>query len=129
MRLLIDTHILIWWISDLDRLSQRLKDAMEDDEADIFVSVITPWEISINSGLGKLTFDPAFLADFDIRIRGLAFTPLAVTSAHGVRAGQLKGRNRDPFDRMLAAQALTEGLTFATADPHFVEFGVPLIWT
>ena len=128
MRLLIDTHVLIWWTSDQTKLPTSLNHRIAAQETEVFVSVVTPWEISIKMQSGKLNFDAAFLADFDTRIANMAFSPLAVTSAHGVAAGQLAGKHKDPFVRMLAAQALSEGLTLATLDPYFADFNVPTIW-
>jgi PIN domain nuclease of toxin-antitoxin system len=128
VRLLIDTHILIWTVRNEPKIPAKVEAAMRSTANMVHVSAVTPWEISIKASLGKLDFDKDFLDDFDARILQLAFEPLAITSAHGVEAGRMTGRNRDPFDRMLAAQAKLEGLTLVTADEKFKDFKVPLFW-
>ncbi len=128
VKILLDTHVLVWWALNDKRLSQRIDDQMTAKANEVFVSAATPWEIAIKVRLGKLRFDTAFLADFDTRIRELAFQPLAMTSAHGVAAAQLPGRHKDPFDRMIAAQAATEQLALVSTDPAFKVLGVPTVW-
>ena len=128
MKLLLDTHVLIWIVRGVV-IPAGVEAAVKSAVNEVYVSVITPWEISIKAGLGKFAFDQDFLEDFDNHIRALAFTPLPVKATHGVAAGRLSGRNRDPFDRMLAAQAISEGLTLATADHGFNEFPVTTMWS
>lgn len=128
MQYLIDTHILIWWVSDLDQISKRIQSLMRSDENQVFVSAVTPWEIAMKVQASKLAFDKAFLDDFDASLHSLAFTPLPVTSAHAVAAARLKGRHKDPFDRLLVAQAMTEQLTVITADPHIAALGAHTVW-
>ena len=120
--------MLIWIVRGVV-IPAGVEAAVKSAVNDVYVSVITPWEISIKASLGKLTFDQDFLDDFDNRVRARAFTLLPVKSTHGVSAGRLSGRNRDPFDRMLAAQAISEGLTLATADHGFNEFPVTTMWS
>ena len=124
-RLLLDTHTLIWW--DDDCLPRRVTTAIQNADA-VFVSAVTAWEIAIKTRAGKLTFEPQFLSDFDASIRSLAFEPLPIVSAHAVAAGALRGSHKDPFDRMLAAQAQVEGLTLVTADSRIAGLGVPVLW-
>ena len=128
MRLLLDTHTLIWWTQDLSKLPQRVQDLMIDPANQVFVSAVTPWEIAIKVRTGKLTFDAQFLANFDNRIRALAFEPLPITIAHGVASGALPGRHKDPFDRMLVAQAQVEQLTIITRDPAITALGAVVTW-
>ena len=117
MRLLLDTHVVIWLVEQPEKIVSRVAELIKDNSNDVFISAATPWEIAIKVRLGKLRFDAAFLADFDSRIRRLAFQPLPMTSAHGVAAAQLPGRHKDPFDRMIAAQAATNQLAQILCPP------------
>ena len=128
MKLLIDTHVLIWWTRDQDRLPKRVQSKLLTRHNEIFVSTVTAWEIAIKFRSGKLDFDPGFLADFDKSLAGLAFLPLAMTSLHAVTAAALPGTHRDPFDRMLAGQAAIEQMSLVRSDRKFASFGVPIIW-
>ena len=78
--------------------------------------------------LGKLTFDQAFLADWDASVRGLSFSPMPVTSAQMIAGAQIQSPHKDPFDRMLAGQALVEQMAIVSADPAFRSLGVQVIW-
>lgn len=129
MRLLLDTHVLIWVLANEPKIPTDVAAALKLASNEVIVSAITPWEISIKVELGKLTFDAAFLGEFDARMKALAFSSLPITSTHGVAAGRLLGRNRDPFDRMLAAQAISEGLILVTADRNFDDLNVPTMWS
>lgn len=128
MRLLLDTHVLIWIMQNSPRLSQRVADAVRSVETEVFVSVASGWEIGTKRRLGKLDFDDSFLDEFDSSLRRYAFEPLAINSQHAVRGARLPGEHRDPFDRLLVGQALCEGLTIATADRALATLGAPVIW-
>lgn len=128
MKLLVDTHVIIWWVTDPDRLSTIVDDLLQLGTIDVFVSPVTAFEIARKHGIGKLTFDASFLAEFDARIAKLGWRELPLTNAHAVAAGQLVGSHKDPFDRMLAAQAITEGLTVATIDPAIAALGAKVVW-
>ncbi|HCA86489.1 MAG TPA: PIN domain nuclease [Streptomyces sp.] len=122
MRLLLDTHVVLWWLADNPELSGELKDTL-DREADAYVSAVSPWEIAIKQSIGKLR-GPDDLAE---RVRDSEFNRLPVTAAHAVRAGRLPMHHKDPFDRMLVAQAQAEGLTLVTRDKWVQQYGVPLL--
>jgi PIN domain nuclease of toxin-antitoxin system len=126
--LLLDTHVLIWMCIKPSMIPTSVELIIKSSANQIFISAATPWEISIKLQKGKLDFDRAFLADFDNRIRGLAFEVLAITSAHGVAAGALKGRHQDPFDRMLVAQAQVEQLAIVSRDPELATLGAQVLW-
>lgn len=128
MKLLIDTHVVIWWVTDPDRLSTTVDDLLQSGAADVLVSPVTAFEIARKHGIGKLEFDAAFLAEFDVRIAALGWSELALTNAHAVAAGQLTVSHKDPFDRLIAAQAITEGLTVATLDPAIAALGAKVVW-
>ncbi|MDZ4843109.1 MAG: type II toxin-antitoxin system VapC family toxin [Hyphomicrobium aestuarii] len=94
----------------------------------VFVGAATAWEIAVKYHIGKLEFDFTFLSNFDNSVRQLGFEPIAVTSSHAVRGAEIKAPHKDPFDRMLAGQALVEGATLVSADPAFDWLGVETWW-
>ena len=111
MSLLLDTHVALWAITGDATLSEDLLDRLRHDP-DIFLSPVSLWEIAIKQGTGKLA-GPVDLAE---QVRDMGFRELPVTHAHAIAAGRLPPHHRDPFDRMLVAQAVTEGLTLASRD-------------
>ncbi|MEU6218451.1 type II toxin-antitoxin system VapC family toxin [Streptomyces sp. NPDC047022] len=119
MRLLLDTHVVLWWLDDSPELSGEVKDLL-DTEPGVYVSAVTPWEIAIKQSLGKLD-GPQDLAE---RVRDSQFSGLPVTAGHGVRAGRLPGHHRDSFDRILVAQAQIEGMTLVTRDKWIPQYDV-----
>lgn len=119
MRLLLDTHVVLWWLDDSPELSDEVK-SLIDTEPAVHVSAVTPWEIAIKQSLGKLQ-GPEDLAE---RVRDSQFTGLPVTAGHAVRAGRLPGHHRDPFDRILVAQAQIEGMTLVTRDKWIPQYEV-----
>ena len=121
-RLLLDTHVVLWWLVDDQTLSAELK-ATIDEEVDVFVSAATIWEVAIKQRLGKITAP----SDLPERIRDSELANLPITSDHAIAAGRLPLIRRDPFDRMLVAQAQTERLTLVTRDKSLHEYQVPLL--
>jgi PIN domain nuclease of toxin-antitoxin system len=115
--LLLDTHAFLWAAADPDELRPEARTAIEDSANDVLVSAGVAWEISIKVALGKLTVpaDPAVW--FPARVRSLGFQALDISSAHALAVGGLPEVHRDPFDRIMIAQAQIEGLTFVTRDP------------
>jgi prevent-host-death family protein len=122
VRLLLDTNALLWWLAD-EGLTAQARDVIADPENLVVVSAVSAWEISIKKALGKL----AAPDDLAHQIQAGGFAPLPITIAHGVAAGQLVRHHDDPFDRMLIAQALAEGLTIVTRDKRFNDYGVALL--
>lgn len=122
MRLLLDTHVILWWLSDSDELSDQVKDLL-DTEPSAHLSAVSAWEIAIKQTLGKLD-GPDDLAE---RVRDSQFTTLPITAGHGVRAGRLPALHRDPFDRILVAQAQIEGMTIVTRDKWIPRYDVPVM--
>lgn len=122
MRLLLDTNALLWWLADAG-LTAQAREAIADPANLVAVSAVSAWEISIKKALGKL----AAPDDLEHQVQAGGFTPLPITSAHGVAAGQLARHHDDPFDRMLIAQAVAEGLTIVTRDKRFGEYRVGLL--
>lgn len=120
MRLLLDAHVLLWWLADDAALESGVRALIANPDNEVLVSAATVWEISIKRALGKLDAPPE-VADV---IGQLGFTELPVTAADGERAGGLEHHHRDPFDRMLVAQAARIGATIVTRDAIFERYGV-----
>jgi PIN domain nuclease of toxin-antitoxin system len=122
VRLLLDTHALLWWLAD-EGLTSQARDAIADPAALVVVSAVSAWEISIKKALGKLVAPD----DLEHQVQAGGFMRLPISIAHGVAAGQLVRHHEDPFDRMLIAQAYAEGLTIVTRDKRFADYGVALL--
>lgn len=122
MSLLLDTHVVLWWLADDPQLPDEVKSRL-DQEPDVHVSAATIWEIAIKQALGKITA-PADLARL---VRDSGFRMLPIGIAHAMDAGRLPLIHRDPFDRILVAQARCEGLTLVTRDPHCQQYDVPIL--
>lgn len=128
MRLLLDTHAFLWWVLNDRRLPQDSRQIIADDDNDVLVSAASAWEITTKHRTGKLPeADP--LADNMIESIALeGFEELPVTVAEAARAGALPGPLRDPFDRMLIAQALSRNLVLVSNDLLFDRYGVRRLW-
>jgi PIN domain nuclease of toxin-antitoxin system len=125
MRALLDTHALLWALAEPKKLPTKVSDILIDPEHSIYVSAATLWEISIKVALKKLSAKPAaIVAELDT----LGFEELPVHSRHTLRLLELRAHHRDPFDRMLIAQALEEGLTLISHDPALSRYDVPVLW-
>lgn len=124
---LLDTHSLLWWWTDAGRLSAAARATIESDER-IVVSTASIWEIAIKTASGKLDVIENFQRDYRPLMSRNGFEALAMTDDHALMAAFLPGRHRDPFDRMLAAQAVIENLTLITRDPQLAGFGCSLLW-
>ena len=127
MRLLLDTHVFLWSAADPDQLSRAAREAIEDTTNDVLVSAASAWEITVKVALGKLAVpgDPA--SWFPARVGSLGFHALDITAAHALAVGGLPSLHRDPFDRIMIAQAQIEGLAFVTRDPDNLKYPVHLI--
>ena len=119
-RLLLDTHAFLWWLADAPQLSDAARKAIGDERNEVFVSAASGWEIAIKRQLGKLQAPD----DLDAAVEAEGFSHLPISFFHGEQAGLLPGHHRDPFDRMLVAQAQAEGLVIVTADPKLALYGV-----
>jgi PIN domain nuclease of toxin-antitoxin system len=122
--LLLDTHALLWWLAD-EGLTDQARDAIADPANLVTVSAASAWEISIKKALGKLSAPD----DLERQVGNNGFSPLPISIAHGLGAGQLRRHHDDPFDRMLIAQAFAEGLTIVTHDKRFADYGVAMLLT
>lgn len=123
-RLLVDTHALLWWLTDDPALSPPAREAIADPANEPLVSAASVWEIAIKRSLGKLSAPD----DLPERIAGEGFAWLPVSPVHAWQVRDLPPHHRDPFDRLLVAQALTDRLPIVTADAHLHDYGVEVRW-
>ena len=128
MRFLLDTHALLWWLFDDPRLSSTTRDIVGDGANDILVSSASAWEICTKHRLGRLPAASELARDVAGWVERARFTELPIRFAHAQRAGSWPQAHRDPFDRMLAAQAALEELPLISRDPALSAFGIRLIW-
>lgn len=128
LRLLLDTHALLWWAHEPERLSRRAYAAIEEGESDVFVSAVSAMEIATKSRIGKLGYRTSLAGDFVNEVEKLGFRQAALTCAHGDRGGSLAIANPDPFDRMLIAQAQLEDMVLVSNEKPFDNFGVLRLW-
>lgn len=128
VRLLLDTHALLWWLSADFQLAHLAREAIGDDEAIVYVSAASAWEIATKARLGKLPGAESIAQDFEAEIKQHGFFPLSISVEHGQRAGNLPGPHKDPFDRMLIAQAQTENLILVSNEVVFDQYGVTRLW-
>lgn len=124
MNLLLDTHTLLWWLADDPSLPVRARSSIADSENLVFLSAAVVWEIRIKQALGKLEIP----VDFQEILNGQPFTKLPISVEHAHAIADLPMHHRDPFDRILVAQAKMEGMTVVTRDPVFERYGIPVIW-
>jgi PIN domain nuclease of toxin-antitoxin system len=127
LRLLLDTHALLWWVTADSALTRRAS-AQIKQSSEVLVSAASAWEMAIKVGLGRLPSAIDLLNDFEAELRKDQFQPLLITAAHAIRAGLLPGPHKDPFDRMLIAQAQAENLAIVSKDSVFDHYGVRRIW-
>lgn len=128
MTLLLDTHTLLWFLTNDSSLSARARSAIEDAANVTHVSAASLWEVAIKSALGKLKLPAPYADIFPRQLETNGFGMLPITPAHCAALLTLPFHHRDPFDRMLLAQAKAEALTLVTDDGQFAAYGVPLLW-
>lgn len=122
MRLLLDTHVLLWALLEPQKLSPALRNALEDSDTTLLVSAATAWEIATKWRLGKLQQAQAVVENYTMALHRLAAVELPISGAVARAAGLWEVPHRDPFDRLLAAQAKADQLTLASTDPAFAQF-------
>jgi PIN domain nuclease of toxin-antitoxin system len=128
LRLLLDTHALIWWLAGDARLPEGARDAIHQHRQRVFVSAASAWEIATKVRLGKLPGAAAIVTEIARTIAAEGFSPLAVTVEHGQRAGGMPGPLQDPFDRMLIAQAMQDNLHLVSIERAFDAYGILRLW-
>jgi PIN domain nuclease of toxin-antitoxin system len=128
LRVLLDTHALLWAAIAPKKLSTKARELLSSFVTEVLVSAASAWEIATKVRIGKLAGAAAFSAAIAARVERLGFQALAVTLEHGQRAGSLPGPHRDPFDRMLIAQAQAENLAIVSNERVFDAYGIRRIW-
>lgn len=128
MRLLLDTHAFLWWLDGDERLSMKARNAIADTENNVLVSAASVWEIGTKFRIGKLDGAADVAADVPACIVAQGFEALSVTAEHAQRAGSLTGTHRDPFERMLIAQASSDNLQLVSNEALFDVYGVRRLW-
>jgi PIN domain nuclease of toxin-antitoxin system len=124
-RLLLDTNVVVWLLlNDRDAVSRKAVRVLRDERNTVSLSAVSVWEIAIKRSLGKLEIE----ADWNRALARLDFEPLPVTQLHAQQVEHLPWRHRDPFDRLLVAQAAVEDHVLVSADPRLAEYGVDVIW-
>jgi PIN domain nuclease of toxin-antitoxin system len=128
VRLLVDTQAWLWMLSEPDRLSRRARRLVQRSDSELFLSAASAWEIAIKWGLGKLTLpgDPAEYVPSRMERSGVI--PLPIKHAHVVQVARLPSHHRDPFDRVLVAQASLEEMTLLTGDRQLEPYGIRIEW-
>ena len=128
VRVLLDTHAFLWWVADSARLSGAARRVIDDEGNTIFVSAVSAWEIATKHRIGKLPQAEAVALDVTGSIAGQGFEALAITVDDAERAGRLPGPHRDPFDRVLIAQAQARDLAVVSVDRALDGYGVHRLW-
>jgi PIN domain nuclease of toxin-antitoxin system len=127
VRLLLDTHTLLWWVWNSPRLGKHARSLMGSDATLVWVNAVSIWEMSIKAPLGRLDRLPPFEKELRIELERSDFRPLPITFEHAWEVSKLPLHHRDPFDRMLIAQARCEDLSFLTADQSMAAYDVRTI--
>ena len=128
MRLLLDTHVWIWWLTDPDRLSRPADSALSDPDNQLYLSPVSTWELMVKSAAGRVTVAGSVEALVDEAITASGVHPLPIEHSHALLLRQLPAHHRDPFDRMLVAQAQLDGLTLVTADRQLSAYDIETLW-
>ena len=128
MRVLLDTHALVWALAEPERLSSRARTTIANPATDAYVSMASAWELGILDSLGRVRLRVSLEAIFSEGLAALRVRLLPIQLQHVVRVAALPRHHRDPFDRLLIATAMTEKLTLITADREFKKYGVVTLW-
>lgn len=128
MRLLLDTHTLLWWVHEPERLTSRVIEAVSEPDNEIFVSPVSAMEIATKQRRNRLDYDTPLATNFIAEVIDLGFNELRISGDHAQLAGVLKGPNQDPWDRLLAAQAQIEKLLLVSRDAHMTGLNIVPFW-
>ncbi|MBI5121990.1 MAG: type II toxin-antitoxin system VapC family toxin [Rhodospirillales bacterium] len=128
MRVILDTHALLWWFAGDAHLSKPVRKLIDDESNEILVSAASAWEIATKHRLGKLPEAGSLLEGWEAHLADQGFLQLPIAAKHALRAGLLPGQHRDPFDRMLIAQSLSEDAPLVSNERLFDGFGVRRLW-
>ncbi|KAA6455984.1 type II toxin-antitoxin system VapC family toxin [Acidobacteria bacterium AB60] len=128
MKFLVDTHVFLWAILTPERFTDRVRDIFLDKRVELVVSIATPWEIAIKTGIGKLKNGAVILNAFESRLASGGYSLLGLSVEHAIASGLLPRHHKDPFDRLLIAQALDLNVPILSSDDVFDRYGVARIW-
>lgn len=128
MRLLLDTHAFLWWVTDAPKLSTAAREAIQDPQAECLVSLVSCWEMAIKQSLGKLKLESPLEQFVPTHMATNGFLQMDIEFRHVARVAGLPFYHRDPFDRLLAAQAMVEDVPLVSGDPAFDDYGVKRLW-
>jgi PIN domain nuclease of toxin-antitoxin system len=128
MRLLLDTHTLIWWLTDSRSLPASARKLIGSRNSPVLVSAVSAWEIATKVRMGRLDIAIDLAGDFSGHLARERFESLSISTEHGIRAGSLPGSHKDPFDRILVAQAQLESLVIVSNDAQLDGYGVSRVW-
>jgi PIN domain nuclease of toxin-antitoxin system len=128
VKLLLDTRALVWWVMGDRKLPRPTRSLIDDADNTVYVSAVTAIELSTKHRLGKFAEARALIDRYFDILRESSFTSLSITAEHGFRAGRLKGAHRDPFDRILVAQAIVDGLRIVSIDAKLAALGAKVLW-
>lgn len=128
MRALLDTHALLWWLSDDPALTRTARNTIANTNNELIISAASAWEIATKVRLGRLPSGADLVSDFTGYVGREGFELLGISAEHGVRAGLLPGPHKDPFDRMLIAQAQAENMPIITNEAVFESYGIRCLW-
>lgn len=128
MRALLDTHVLLWWLTDSDRLSARAREVIVDPDSELYWSAASSWELAIKVGIGRLSLPEPPRIFIPRVLREQAIRPLAISHSHVLAVADLPHHHRDPFDRLLVAQCGLENLAAVSADAIFDRYGTERVW-
>ncbi len=129
MKVLLDTHAFIWWVSDDSRLSKRAREIIGKGDHELFFSAASGWEIAIKVRIGRLRLATTHLEKFILeQLAANGFQVLPITLQHALQTYMLTEHHKDPFDRLLVAQAEVENLTLLSADQRLADYGIRILW-
>ena len=128
MKLLLDTHIILWWMNEHEKLSPDAKAMLLNDAHSLHISMVSAWEVAVKRSLGKLSGFDGGVRTFFLKLEDMPVSLLSLTQHHVEIVETLPFIHRDPFDRLLVATAKAEGMTILTADVNIHHYGVPFVW-
>ena len=128
MRVLIDTHVLLWWLTDSSRVPARANAILRDNNHECLWSAACTWELAIKSAIGKVRLPDPLSVLIGRILRDVGMKPLCIEHSHAARVADLPPLHRDPFDRMLIAQAQVERIPIVSADPQIAPYGIEVVW-
>jgi PIN domain nuclease of toxin-antitoxin system len=128
LRVLLDSHTLLWWILDHPALTLGARETISRTENTVLVSAASAWELAIKFRAGRLPEASDLVSNFPVEIEQEGFQLLAISAEHGIRAGLLPGPHKDPFDRMLIAQAQAENTPIVSNEAVFETYGIRRLW-